>query len=277
MDNQNPTGPAKQLSDADLHDVERRFLREPYKEFFLAKRQNFFATLQAFLDVWDCFMRLDEIWMKEFSDMERISNTRAMVPLNLFMNTHAQFRTALEAGFSTRIGDAWNLLRSAIESAAYAAKIFREPELAVVWASKDDGKKEFAAYKNAFERNKKDALFPSHHGLDRLHHYYSSFSEAGTHTSVSAIGLRHTIEHGDKDVNWRLEYLEHDQERLAIFLFSLLDASSEMEKALFNCFRDRLQLDPDLAKMRDEFEKRKRAAAERIKKQFKLTPPAIWP
>ena len=82
-------------------------------------------------------MLLDNVWMREFSDLERVTDTRAMVPLNLFANAHAQFRTAIELGFSTRIGDAWNLLRSAIESAVYAAKIWREPDLAIVWAAKE--------------------------------------------------------------------------------------------------------------------------------------------
>lgn len=276
MSNENPTGPGKQMGDADLHEVERKYISEPYKEYFLAKRQNFFATLQAFKDLWDCFMLLDNVWMREFSDLERVTDTRAMVPLNLFANAHAQFRTAIELGFSTRIGDAWNLLRSAIESAVYAAKIWREPDLAIVWAAKEDGKQEFEAFRDAFERDKKESIFPAKHGLERLHQHYSSFSEEGTHTSVSAIGLRHTAEHGPHDLNWRLEYFESDPQRLAIFLFSLLDASAEMEQALFNCFDVRLKLDPELANMRAEFANRKSAAAKQIRKQFNLAPPAIW-
>jgi hypothetical protein len=124
----------------------------------------------------------------------------------LLMNAHAQYRTAFELGFATRIGDAWNVLRTAIESAVHGLKIYRQPEL--VWLEKDDGNPQFEAFRDAFERNKKESLLPSNQGLDKLHTYYSQFSEGGTHTTLAAMSSRFRSEEPTTDVQWILYYLD---------------------------------------------------------------------
>lgn len=272
-----PTQPPQMAEQGDLLPVEKTYLHGEYKNYFIHKRHNFFATIQAFPKLWDCFLLLDEVWIREFSDCTRISDLRQPFPLVFLMNAHAQYRTALELGFSTRLGDAWNVLRTAIESVAHGLKIYREPQLGKVWLEKDDGKQQFEAFKDAFERNKRESLFPSNQGLDKLHRYYSQFSEWGTHTTLAAMSARFRTEESTTDVQWMLDYLETDPSKLATSLFSLLDASNEMEKAFFQCFRDRLQLDPDLIKMRAEFKKRQFEVRDGIVARFKLTPPAIWP
>jgi hypothetical protein len=272
-----PTQAPRISEQGDLLPVENAHLRGEYRNYYLHKRNNFFATIQAFPKLWDCFLLLDEIWFQEISDFKRIGDLRQPFPLVFLMNAHAQYRSAFELGFSTRLGDAWNVLRTAIESAVHGLKIYREPQFAKVWLEKDDGKQQFEAFKDAFERNKRESLFPASHGLDRLHNYYSQFSEWGTHTTLSAMSARFRTEESTTDVQWILDYLETDPSKLAASLFSILDASHAMEKAFFQCFRDRLQLDTDLVKMRSEFERRKLEVRDGIVARFKLTPPAIWP
>lgn len=99
---------------------EKRCLHGDYREFFKTKRNNYFATIQAFPGVWRCFELLDDIWMREFDDLQKLRNVKGMLPAILFMNAHAQFRVAWELGFSCCIGEAWNVLRSGIESVAHA-------------------------------------------------------------------------------------------------------------------------------------------------------------
>jgi hypothetical protein len=273
-----PTQPP-QMSPAqgELLPFEDSHLSGEFRNYYLHKRNNFFATVQAFPMLWHCFLSLDEIWFREFTDYKRISDLRQPFPLVFLMNAHAQYRTAFELGFSTRLGDAWNMLRSAIESEAHGLKIFREPQLTKVWLEKDDGKPQSEAFKDAFERNKKESLFPSSQGLEKLHHYYSQFSEWGTHTTLAVMSARFRSEESTTDVQWMLDYLETDPSKLATSLFSLLDASHEMEKAFFRSFEDRLKLDPTVVKMRTDFEKDKREVRDEIVRRFKLTPPSIWP
>ncbi len=146
-----------------------------------------------------------------------------------------------------------------------------------MWCAKDDGPKELQAFKDAFERNKKESLFPAQHGLDTLHRYWSQFSELGTHTTVSSLARRFEEEKTAEDVSWQLNYFEADPERIAIFLFSLLLAAAYMEKAFFDCFETRLKLDPTLVAKRRELGKAMERTKQGIIKRFNLKPPDIWP
>jgi hypothetical protein len=133
---------------------------------------------------------------------------------------------------------------------------------------KDDGRQEQKAYEAAFEANKKESLFPVEHGLRELHAYYADYSELGTHSTISALALRHNIQVDDKDVSWRHDYLETRPERIASFLSTMLTACALVEKAFFDCFESRLKLDIDLMRMREVFAVQKRQTADWI---------VIWP
>jgi hypothetical protein len=248
-----------------------------YKEYYKAKRQNFFATIESFSGLWDCFQRLDQIWIREFQDMNVVTDTNAMLPGLLFMNSHAKFRIALELGFSCCLGEAWDALRGAIESATHAHKIAREPAMLKVWLDKDRGKKEAEAFKHAFERNKKASLFPPRDGLDKLHHFYSQYSEWGTHTTVGSMAQRFKSVRSEDGAEWRLNYTGADLKLLAVSLFSMLMASSLMEGALYSVFKNRLQMDIDLATKRGELAQKIQASRLEIIGRFRIAPPKIWP
>src|SRR2546427_305823 len=78
---------------------ERQTLKGDYRGYLNIKRNNFFATIQQFRGIWDCFGLLDETWIREFADLERQRDPNQMLPLLLFINAHAQFRTAFELAF----------------------------------------------------------------------------------------------------------------------------------------------------------------------------------
>jgi hypothetical protein len=243
-------------------------LRGDYRDYFVIKRSNYFTTIHTFSRLWNCYLGLDEIWVREFSDLQRITQPGQALPIKLFSNCHAQFRVAFELGFSTCIAEAWNIVRSSIETAAQAHKIWREPKLASVWAKKDDGPQEAKTYKAAFETHKKESLFPVEHGLRELYSYYGDYSELGTHPTISALALRHNIEVDDKDMSWRHEYLETKPERMASFLFTMLTACALVEKAFCDCFDSRLKLDPVLLKMREVFVVQRHQTADWILREF---------
>ena len=186
-----PTTPIcdARMTDDLLLPFENKHIRGEYRRYFLAKRNNYFATIQEFPALWDCYLLLDEIWIREFSDAEQLSDTRQFLPIQLFLRSHAQFRVSFELGFATCIGEAWNTARSAIDSAVRAHKMFREPKLGIVWLDKENGKAEQKAFHKAFEENKKESLFPIVHGLGDLHEYYVMFSEAGTHPTLTAVSM----------------------------------------------------------------------------------------
>src|ERR1700752_1064031 len=111
-----PAQPHQLAEQGDLLPIEKTHLHGEYKNYFLHKRHNFFATIQAFPKLWDCFLLLYEVWFRGFTVFKLLTDLLQPFPLIFLMNAHAQYRTAFELGFSTRLGDAWNVLRTAIES-----------------------------------------------------------------------------------------------------------------------------------------------------------------
>jgi hypothetical protein len=265
------------VNDKDmLLSFEGQNIRGEYRTYFVAKRTNYFASIQAFPDLWDCFLRLDELWMREFSDIERISHSRQFLPLPLFVKSHAQFRLAFELGFSTCIPEAYTIARNAIDAAVIAAKLFREPMLGHVWLDKDKGKKEQKAFRREFEENKKESLFPKSHGLRELHEFYAAFSETGTHPTLSAMAMSYGYETNAQGVKWTHNYLEAEPKKLAMSLQYMLNAFALVEKAFYDCFDDRLKLDHELTKMRSEFAQKQKQCAQLIIKTFKIGRPPIF-
>lgn len=255
---------------------EDKNMRGEYRNYFVAKRTNYFASIQGFPELWDCFLRLDEIWFREFSDVEQITDTRQFIPLPMFVKAHAQFRLAFELGFSTAISEAWNLARGAIDSAMRAAKIFREPLLGQVWLDKDKGKTEQKAYHKAFEENKKESLFPKSHALRELHEFYVAFSEHGTHSTLSAMAMSYGYETDASGVRWSHNYLEGDPKKIGTCLQYMLNAFALVERAFHGCFEDRLKLDAEVVKMRAEFKQKQKESAQLLIRKFKITPPPIF-
>jgi hypothetical protein len=165
------------------------------------------------------------------------------------MSSHAKIRVAFELGFATCVGDAWSSIRDAIAAAVVGHKIHREPHLGVVWVSKEDGAEAMKKWKAAFDSYKETMLFPAEHGLAELHEYYRAFSEGGTHASVSSMGLPFQQRTDAEGMNFAHLYPEGDPKKLAPFLHSMLSACALIERACFECFKARLDLDPELGRM----------------------------
>lgn len=251
-------------------------LRGDYREYFKTKRNNFFATMQELPDLWKCFQLLDQIWIRQFNDLQNLGDTKQMLPGLLFMNAHAKFRIAMELGFCCCLGEAWDILRGAIESVAHAHKLVREPHLMKVWLEKDDGKRAAEAFKDTFERNKKESLFPAQHGLDKLHTIYSQFSEWGTHTTVASIAQKFATCETSSHVEWKLNYTGAEPQVLTTSLFLMLVASALMERAFYGTYEARLQFDTELNRMRSSLREEAGIIRARTIKQFNLRPPEIW-
>jgi hypothetical protein len=239
---------------AELFPIEKNCFRSSYEEYFRGKRQNLFLTLTMFRTLWDCLQLLNEIWMRESSNLEHVSDQTHLLPKLIFASAHARFLTAIELGFSCCIGDAHSVLRDGIEAVAHAHRIFKDPAAAVAWTDKYKGKAQETAYKNIFEKSKKVNLFPANvPSLNKLHTYYGQFCEMATHTSATSIGKSFKDSSKAGKVCWEFQYFETNPQRLAAFLSALLQVSAHMEEVFYGCFETRLNLDPELGRMRSQF------------------------
>jgi hypothetical protein len=169
-----------------LVEFERTNLPQHYKEFYANKRHNLLASIQRFPRIWEAFMRMDKIWMREFEDMRETTNINKMFPLVLYLNAHVKMRIGMELGLSTCLPEAHSMLRDAIESVAHAHRLVSNPHLVRVWldrATSDTGR---VAFDEQFWHYKKDRLFE---GLDELFEQWKTFSNFGSHTNADSIAI----------------------------------------------------------------------------------------
>jgi hypothetical protein len=234
-----------------LLDFEKEAFSTPYAEYFAVKRNKFFANIQAFREIWQCFMALDELWMQEFADLEHLNDPNAGLPIALFMHAHALFRLALEAGFTGSLAECRNLFRMSIEAAYQACLILKHPEVAAAWTSAARTKQAMEEFNRTFNQDKK-AKFRQL-GLSELHKWWERYSDWG-HIGVNGLGGgRINMDVSPQNVRFEVKYFETDEEIVSLALTDLLYASHILEKSFFDCFRDGLCLDLALAAKREAF------------------------
>ena len=241
-----------------------------YREYYSTKRNNFFASIQGFRDIWNYYIMLDRIWMREFSDLQTAPDPNQMFPLLLFFNAHAKMRVSIELALSGCLAEARSILRDAVEFVAHAHAMVNDPDLQKIWLNKNDGQAALEAFKDALERHKKAGLFK---GLSELHKTWGELSETGSHANLNAMADRFVHITGDQDIEFRLNYTGADPKLWALVLFTMLLTCSTMEQTLFGDYDGRLKLDNQLMRMRAEFERYKEWLRERLKIVLKLEPP----
>jgi hypothetical protein len=253
-----------------LFPEEQQTFHQEYANYFQSKRANFFQSLKIFSGLWDCLQLLNDIWQREMSDLQSLTDQYHLLPKTLFTAAHARFLTALELSFSCCIGDAYSILRDGIESVSHAYKLFHEPNLIPVWSEKLKGESAKKAYDQIFTYHKKKNLYPDKDGMNHLFTYYGRFCELATHSSVTSLGNSFKEVSTPSNIRWEYHYFETDQTKLAIFLFTLLKVSTYMEGAFFACFETRLGLDPGLVDMRSAFKRDMEAQRQHLRTAYKL-------
>jgi hypothetical protein len=247
-----------------LTQFERQFTT-PYKDYYLTKRNNLFASIQNFPKLWECFMLLDKIFCREFEDMTRATDLCKGFALLLFMNAHAKMRIAMELGLSSCLMEAHSIVRDSIESCAHGHRI-QDPTLLKIWLAGNDGPIERKAYVKEFWDNKSVGLFK---GLDQLHGLWKQYSEIGSHTNVTSVSERFRQHQTETDVQWKLNYTGAEPEVLAASLAAMLMVFDLMENILYKVCEDRLKLDDSLGKMRITFRKEKEIVRQNTMRSLK--------
>jgi hypothetical protein len=153
--------------------------------------------------MWQYYLRLDAIWMREFADLESARDATRMFPLLLYFNAHAKMRVAMELAFSGCMGEARSILRDAIEFVAHAHTMISDPKLQKTWLSKNDGNVALEEFKNAFERQKKVRVFQRPRRVDKT---WGELSETGSHANINALVDRFVQLTADDHIQFRLNY-----------------------------------------------------------------------
>jgi|SRR5579859_2033490 len=241
-----------------------------YREYYRVKRHNLFASIQGFRDMWDYYLALDKIWLREFADLKPMRDANRMFPLMLYINAHAKIRVALELAFSGCLAEARSILRDAVESVAHGHAMVVDAELQKTWLSKNDDKAALEAFKDAFERHKKEGLFK---GLDELYKNWGQLAETGSHTTINALCDRFVSINSETEIEFRLNYSGAEPKAWSMQLFWMLLACFKMEETFFKDYESRLTLDVELLRMRSEFEQRKENLRRTLIDRYQIKPP----
>ena len=241
-----------------------------YKEYYKIKRNNLFACIQGFPELWKYYIFLDKRWLREFDDLKATHDTQRLLPMILYINAHAKIRVSMELAFSGCMAEARSILRDAVESVAHAHRMLGNTKLQKTWLRKDDGKGALKAFKDAFKRQKKEELFM---GLDELHKSWGELSETGSHATLSALCDRFLTVESDNYVEFRLNYCGMEPRLWAISVFSMLLTCVTMEQTMFRDYESRLNLDNGLMRMRSEFDKHKEQVRRNLIVRYGLKPP----
>jgi hypothetical protein len=256
-----------------LVEFERQHIPEHYKLFYVPKRHNLFATIQQFPYIWNCFMNLDKIVLREFEAMQRLRDLGLVLPMVLLMNALAKIRIAFELACSTAVPEAHSILRDSIESAAHGHRLASDPQLLKPWLEKNDSEGAKKVFSQEFEHAKAIRLFDA---LPELHRLWKQFSEFGSHVNINSILSRFEIKQTAKDMEYRLNYTGvSNAELLVLALFEIVLVFAEIEKVIFKLGKDRLQLDHELVAMRTRYEAEKEAVRQHIIRTFHVQPPSV--
>jgi hypothetical protein len=261
--------------DSDLLvEFELKNITGDYREYNKIKRNNLFANIQAYLEMWQFFCKLDEIWRHEIGDLEVATAPDGIFPMMLYFNAHAKMRISVELGFSSCIQEARSILRDAVENVAHAHHMLRDQNNLKIWLDKDDpqGKK---AFHQCFEANKKTNLFK---GIEDLYEKYGQLSDAGSHPTLISLHNRMSIVDTPEGKSMRLHYTGAPDERtFATELFSRLLTCFVMEGTFYEDYKGRLHLDAVLVDMRTSFEAFKEDLRQKMIVRYNMKLPAQRP
>jgi hypothetical protein len=244
---------------------------DDYREYYGAKRSNFFASIQNFGEMWDLYLRLDAVWLRGVADLKIVGDPRGMFPLMLYINAHAKIRASMELAFAGCMSEARSILRDAVEFIAHGHSMVNDPDLQKTWLSKNDGSAALESFKDAFERHKRKGVF---NGLDELHKAWGDLSETGSHANINAVVDRFVQITDGKHVTFKLNYTGVESERVwRTSIFSMLLTSSTMLATFLSDYDGRLNLDDTLMRMRCECDQVKEQIREMLKVRYKIEPP----
>jgi hypothetical protein len=268
------TAPAPQSTTPQESDLlvpfEIQNIPDEYREYYKTKRNNFFSSIQRFSGMWKYHTLLDQIWFREFEVMRPARDIDRMFPMLLYFNAHAKIRVSIELAFSGCMAEARSIMRDAIEFVAHAHTMMGDAELQKTWLSKGDDAAALEAFKDTYERNKREGIFK---GLDELHYSWGQLSEIGSHATILAICERFSVVKSDRHVEFRLNYCGLEERNWALSLFSLLLTCFTMEKTFYGDYQGRLQFDETLIGMRKQFEQLKEQLREHMKVHYNIEPP----
>jgi hypothetical protein len=242
-----PPVPKAPTLDDVLLPFEQQNMPSEYMDYYAFKRTNFFASVQKFRDQWNYYLKLDAIWTREFRALTPATDPNTIFPITVYMNAHLKIRVAIELAFSGSLPEARSIMRDAVEFAAHAHHMLKDPAKQEVWLNELDDEK---AWDKEFWDNKKRVLFE---GIPLLYEVWGQLSDVGSHANIKSMCERFSTTEVNGQTQLNVAYTGLNEKTWAVGLFVLLLQDFMMEEMLFRDYQMRLQFDETLLKKRAAF------------------------
>lgn len=226
-----------------LFEEEANFVTGDFREYFLTKRFNLIATVNAFSDISELYFRTDQNWVEAMRGLAFVTDGNRVVPTQLTIFCFREIRMAAELLLSCCTTLGFSHLRSAIESFVHAQRILREPTLSRVWCMREEEPEE---YNEHFKANFKANMFPESSGFAPLHSVWKMLCDAGPHPNSTSVGLSSSISDLGTNVQWQLEFFTVDLREISNNLLMMIKCELEMFKCTYAAFHEQLSLQPHL-------------------------------
>lgn len=82
-----------------LYPEEEHAFHEEYAKYFRTKRGNFFQSLKVFRGVWDCLQLLNDVWQREMSDLQSLTDQHHLLPKRSLRQPTRASLLAIELSF----------------------------------------------------------------------------------------------------------------------------------------------------------------------------------
>jgi hypothetical protein len=247
---------------------------QEYRGYYEIKRNNMFAMIQKHREMWNYFHMLDQILRREIDDLQVSIDPLNQLPLAFYINAQAKIRIVIELAFQGCMQECRSVLRDAVEWIAYAHYMMTDPALQKIWWEQDDpaGK---ALFDKKFVHKKSLTVFARQR---ELHEKFGQLSEGGSHPTPASMYSRIVYTKTSTQRGLQVFYSGVPDERAwAVELFSRLLTCFVIERTLFDDFRTRLELDPTLTTMRQEFEAHKESLRPFMIKKYDIKDPGPYP
>jgi hypothetical protein len=230
-------------------------------EFYEDRRRCFLNTKDGLRHVWSALKLVDQTWQRELQDLSNLPDPSRTLPVALFHNAVLRVRLAFELGFSRCLPEACDLLRGGIESVAYARVLLAKPHLVPVWAGKNLEERLRQEFRREFGRRKVSpaderarrpwgrVIFGKEYGTTQLERFWERYSEYGAHATMRGLATRLA---GDRAGHIEFRCLDAPRNSVEAVLCDMLVCSRVMEGVLYSGFEQRLSLDYNLERMRQE-------------------------
>jgi hypothetical protein len=175
--------------------------RDELTKFFGLTEDQMFASAATFPEWMKVVVRLDEILVTSASNVFHEVDEERQVSAQLFMRAFGTYRAASRLALSGQLFETFVLLRSIIESSAYAWKCASSEEHRKAWLARADDKESRKASKKLFTwvniMGEIESKYP--HFGPAMSEAYDKSIDLGAHPNVEGIQLSSAVKQTGND------------------------------------------------------------------------------